>query len=658
MSRKFCVTIRGMKAQKLSILVLVALVVLLAGAGAEARLSSHYQPLAGYLIMLDPGHGGADPGAVGPTGLKESDTNLRVARYLRRLLEDDGAQVVMTREGDQTVSLSARVDKAREVKPDLFVSIHHNASLRKGAENKGEIYFNALDRGIPLQIADSMQDQLGQSNLASRTQLIPGGFYVLRNNPAPAVLTEAAYISVPESERVLRSGKGLTEEAQRFRQAIRRTFGTTGPLRLKIISAIPAKTVSPFLNLLVESNKDIGKLEVRMTGPGNSSFGFERLPAIGNMYSLFNLQPLPTGDYELTFICRGTDGSLSQRETLPLQVRLPVVETVLLPVAPFIPEGYTGDFPIRVLLKDSYGKVNRQSIPFSVEFGSDTLIATTRADGQGFFQIPLTGAERDQVKLKAVFETGQEQTLEIPVRRTDKAFVLGRVVSLPEKEGLEQVRIAYGRDRVTTTAPGGYFFCEYSKLFRNLRLQLQPPLGYATATVNIRVEGDNVVKPEISVSPVAPKVMGRHLAIIAGREYDDFLRPLVRGFMRGGGKVTRLTPNLNDEYSHAMPTAQANQIKDLDLLISFRKGTPGRIAVRHYYRSDKGKAFGSRLKRQWMQLTKGAKKAPALIVEGGGEYELSHSGAPAVVFALPTTEEVAAMVQFRTMLLDALKQMF
>ncbi|HNV71663.1 MAG TPA: N-acetylmuramoyl-L-alanine amidase, partial [Candidatus Ozemobacteraceae bacterium] len=478
-----------MKAQKLSLVFLVLSLVLLAGAAAEARLSSHYQPLAGYVIMLDPGHGGADPGAIGPTGLKESVTNLRVARYLRQLLQDDGAEVVMTREGDETVSLSDRVEKARQLKPDLFVSIHHNASLRPGAENKGEIYFNALDRGIPLQVADSMNEQLGQSNLASRTQLIPGGFYVLRNNPAPAILTEAAYISVPESERVLRSGKGLTEEAQRFRLAIRQTFGTSGPLRIKIISSMPAKTVSPFLNLLIESNKNIGKVEVRMTGPGNSSFGFERLPAIGNMYSLFNLQPLPTGDYELTFICRGVDGSLSQKEILPVQVRLPVTEAVLLPVAPFIPEGLAGEFPIRVLLKDANGKVNRQAIPFSVEYGSENLKAMTRPDGQGFFQITLQGTETDQVRLKATFETGQEQTLEIPVRKNEKTFVLGRVVSMPEKEGMEQVRISYGRDRVTTTAPGGYFFCEYSKVFRNLKLHLQPPLGYASAAVMINSNG-------------------------------------------------------------------------------------------------------------------------------------------------------------------------
>ena len=88
------------------------------------------KPLDGLNIMLDPGHGGADSGAVGRLGLKESDTNLRVARYLRMLLEHDGANVSLTREKQEDFkSLAQRVEMSNKSNPDLFISIHHNASL-------------------------------------------------------------------------------------------------------------------------------------------------------------------------------------------------------------------------------------------------------------------------------------------------------------------------------------------------------------------------------------------------------------------------------------------------------------------------------------------------------------------------------------------------
>src|SRR6185436_14242767 len=86
-------------------------------------------------IVLDPGHGGDDGGAIdarpthkrGPTGVREADMNLRVGLLLRRLLADAGANVVMTRDGDNSVSLTQRAEVANKAHADLFISLHHNA---------------------------------------------------------------------------------------------------------------------------------------------------------------------------------------------------------------------------------------------------------------------------------------------------------------------------------------------------------------------------------------------------------------------------------------------------------------------------------------------------------------------------------------------------
>ena len=103
-------------------------------------------------VVLDPGHGGSDPGAIGPTGLREKDVVLAVALMLReRLNAVPGMRVMLTRDGDYFVPLQERVRKARRVQADLFVSLStvksHVASLmtKLGARNRVEIAMWAYD---------------------------------------------------------------------------------------------------------------------------------------------------------------------------------------------------------------------------------------------------------------------------------------------------------------------------------------------------------------------------------------------------------------------------------------------------------------------------------------------------------------------------------
>ncbi len=97
--------------------------------------------VAGAHVVLDPGHGGAEPGAVGPGGLVEKDLNLTVARETARLLTEAGATVVLTRDGDHTMTVAARGLVARTLQPALLVSIHHNGGAPAGDGGPGTIVF-------------------------------------------------------------------------------------------------------------------------------------------------------------------------------------------------------------------------------------------------------------------------------------------------------------------------------------------------------------------------------------------------------------------------------------------------------------------------------------------------------------------------------------
>lgn len=197
------------------------------------------------LIVIDPGHGGIDPGAVGRKGLYEKDVNLAVSKYLRQLIHDSlSIDVRMTRERDEYLSLRERTNLANRYSADLFVSIHCNATSKRSSKMKGfETYFlseartneeravAALENAalqfdgidptdeVSLILYDLAQStylhesnrfaELIQDNAVRRLS-IPSrgvkqaGFYVLRGAFMPAVLVECAFISSTEEEKLLR----------------------------------------------------------------------------------------------------------------------------------------------------------------------------------------------------------------------------------------------------------------------------------------------------------------------------------------------------------------------------------------------------------------------------------------------------------------------
>src|SRR4030067_3842788 len=99
-------------------------------------------------IIIDPGHGGEDYGAMGPSGIKEKDINLNIAKALEKLIAQRMyVRVILTRTDDKFIPLDGRAAIANENNGDMFISIHANASYRKGADG-GETYFlriNASD---------------------------------------------------------------------------------------------------------------------------------------------------------------------------------------------------------------------------------------------------------------------------------------------------------------------------------------------------------------------------------------------------------------------------------------------------------------------------------------------------------------------------------
>jgi N-acetylmuramoyl-L-alanine amidase len=225
-------------------------------------------------VVLDPGHGGEDPGAIGPSGTREKDIVLAIAKRLKAKLEQmPNMRVMLTRDGDYFVPLGVRVDKARKVQADLFVSIHADAFVQptargssvfvlseKGAtssaarwlankENQADLIGGAniairdrqlasvlLDLSTTAQITDSLKlgkavlGEIGGMNRLHKAAVEQAGFAVLKAPDIPSILVETAFISNPEEEAKLRDNGYQDKLADAMSNGIRQYFAKNPPL--------------------------------------------------------------------------------------------------------------------------------------------------------------------------------------------------------------------------------------------------------------------------------------------------------------------------------------------------------------------------------------------------------------------------------------------
>ena len=225
-------------------------------------------------VALDPGHGGEDPGAIGRRGTQEKDVTLAIGRKLKHLLDGEpGVRAMLTRDADYYVPLAARVQKARRVEADLFVSIHADAfrephargssvfalsesgatssaarwlaQKENAADLIGGVNLDArdpvlartlLDLSQAAQISDSLKigrhmlDSIGTINALHKGSVEQAGFAVLKAPDIPSVLVETAFISNPDEEAKLRSDRHQAKFAESMGEGIRRYFAANPPL--------------------------------------------------------------------------------------------------------------------------------------------------------------------------------------------------------------------------------------------------------------------------------------------------------------------------------------------------------------------------------------------------------------------------------------------
>jgi N-acetylmuramoyl-L-alanine amidase len=226
------------------------------------------------VVAVDPGHGGEDPGAVGPRGTHEKTVTLAIAKRLAVMLDaQPGMRAMLTRDDDYFVPLNARVQKARRVQADLFISIHADAFTTPTArgssvfalsehgatsaaarwlaqrENEADLIGGVnldskepflartlLDLSQTAQINDSLRvgrsvlDGIGAVNSLHKGSVEQAGFAVLKAPDIPSILVETAFISNPDEELKLKSNKYQQKFAESIFSGVKRYFAQNPPL--------------------------------------------------------------------------------------------------------------------------------------------------------------------------------------------------------------------------------------------------------------------------------------------------------------------------------------------------------------------------------------------------------------------------------------------
>ncbi|WP_414526470.1 N-acetylmuramoyl-L-alanine amidase [Nodularia chucula] len=164
--------------------------------------ASRPAPKTRAVVMIDPGHGGRDPGAIGIGGLREADIVLPISKRVAAILEQNGVQAVLTRDSDYFVSLQGRVQLADRANADLFVSIHANAiSMSRPDVNGLETYYFQSGQSL----ARSIHNSVVQNVTIRDRNVRQARFYVLRQSSMPSVLVEVGFVTGAQDAARLRT---------------------------------------------------------------------------------------------------------------------------------------------------------------------------------------------------------------------------------------------------------------------------------------------------------------------------------------------------------------------------------------------------------------------------------------------------------------------
>lgn len=422
--------------------------------------------VAGRRIVIDPGHGGRFPGAVGFGGVTEKEVNLGVGLYLWGLLKEAGAEPVLTRASDkhfadvQKDDLQARVDKTKEAEADIFISLHHNADIVPGSQkNQIETYYKMDDPGPSLDLAHAVHRHLVRNLGIRENKILAGNYYVLRNNPAKAALLgEASYLSNKWVEEKLRLASAQRLEAGAYFLGLCDYISRGIP---EVVEITPSGTVAEAMPRISVAIKDgpggagIDPASIRLRLDGEA-VNHHYLPEVDQIIYI-PPDPLTNGEHRISIDARNLKGNALRTASTSFTIDLPPQSLEFAFDPPILPPDGQIQVAVVAEVKDKYGHPVRDGSIVRFKASEGNLSSDTGATLNGkaitYLSTKNTGAISVRVSFKDL-SAERQIACHYPIKF---ALVSGFVQDKLDSSPLKEAVVVLDGERIACTNRDGFF---------------------------------------------------------------------------------------------------------------------------------------------------------------------------------------------------------
>lgn len=357
--------------------------------------------LADKVIVIDPGHGGPERGATGVRGITEAEVNLAVALHLWGLLKQAGAQPVLTRSSDQALSVGQEVDLpvdlalrtqvATDAGADLFVSIHHNAALKRSVNTLIVFYAMAdpyRSRDAARAIGTALQSRLGRDSHSVQ----PGNYTVLRSIRVPAILGEASFISNKKNELDLAYTRTLAAEARGYFDGILTYFSRGLPLVRDLRSADSSSAdARPKIRACLDPGQEQARVDISSV---TTTVNGKPVPHGETAQNCIEFVPpqLANGRHRVCVAFRNTLGNSAQH-CADITVALPPHSLEITSRFSVIPPDSRAITAVDISVRDRLGRSVIDGTPVAITTSAGTLLQTETSTTNGGARVMLAAAE-------------------------------------------------------------------------------------------------------------------------------------------------------------------------------------------------------------------------------------------------------------------------
>jgi N-acetylmuramoyl-L-alanine amidase len=546
--------------------------------------------LSGKRILIDPGHGGEEFGAVGPGGLKEKDVNLSVALFLRDMLAEAGAEVMMTREGDQTVPRWERRDMANALRPDAYVAIHHNA-MPDEFTNRVEVYYPWVAQGPSVDLAWIAVQNLAKAMGLPHRNPLPSKYTVMQIDVEPAILTEASYIADPREEMLLRNERRRISEAKAIFDSLKHYFEAPGP----VVKSVEVAE---------------GKIVIRVDGEIEPLYSMVR---VSNHEPIFEVSPdglsvylpfLPNGLHSAECVVRNRWGRSSRLVRHEFMVKRPAAAFAASVFPPIVPYRTEAPLLLTIEVLDHYGMPVADGTPVEVEIleASGEAVRESFTTRSGAVLYPWrTNATSARIRLSA----GRAQrVIPIQIRRDSRyAMFVGEIIP-PGRN----VRVRY-KSHTFPALGGRYFWISHpGGISGDIEVWA---VGYKPQIIDLDIPPGSSDFQQIVLEPMqGGLLLDRRFYIDIG---DPRLMPVateLKHLLSFHGAIVRMSQTTQITWAPEEHSAWEAQEFGCEVLVSL--DARPRRQVKYYYLDKKGSALAEIIKSELDAL--------------GHEYEMTESG--------------------------------